>query len=117
MLDSMSRRLPCGQLPAVTPCPERDRILSCLRLSATLHAHQHLPKEPGATRFGRHPLSDLPRGIMSHVLGVPTLELGDPMSLVVLMKSDDPFRNSGFRFSLRVHLTSGDPAGDSECGG
>jgi hypothetical protein len=48
----------------------------------------------------RHPRATLPRRIVSHVLRVPTLEIGDPIAAIILMERNDlairPQRRRGF---------------------
>jgi hypothetical protein len=48
----------------------------------------------------RHPRAALPRRIMSHVLRVPALEIGDPSAAIILMERNDlairPHRRCGF---------------------
>jgi hypothetical protein len=51
----------------------------------------------GTAFGGRDPEPDLPGRIVSNVLGVPALELGDPMSFLVLMVTN----NRPLHFSAR----------------
>lgn len=48
--------------------------------------------EIAAARFRDHPWPDLPRRIVSDVLGVPAVEIGDPVILIVLMEANDSTR-------------------------
>jgi hypothetical protein len=70
----------------------RSRISSGLHPD-TLHASQSLADETRTSRFGRHPRPRLPRRIVPHVLRVAALELGNPMSFIILMEADDPSWN------------------------
>ena len=57
---------------------------------ATAAARQRLSHPPGAPFRRRHPLPHLPGRVVPHVLAVAALELGDPVSLLVLMEAGDP---------------------------
>ena len=52
-------------------------------------AVQRLAKPRAATLFREYPRAQLPWWIVPHVLVVATGELGDPMTVIVLMKTDD----------------------------
>lgn len=52
-------------------------------------AVQHLAKACATTLFSEYPWAQLPRRIVPDVLVVAARELGDPVPLVVLMKSRD----------------------------
>jgi len=58
-------------------------------IPCALNAQQLLPDKSPSTCLGHHPRPVLPRRIVAHVLGVPALEIGDPMLFFVLMESDD----------------------------
>jgi hypothetical protein len=47
--------------------------------------------------FGRNPGPALHGWVMPHVLGVTTLQIGDPMSFLVLMEANDPLRDAQVR--------------------
>ena len=54
-----------------------------------------------AAVFARDPLAALPRRIVPHVLRVPTLQAGDPVAAVILMKRDN-FARDRHHPSVRV---------------
>jgi hypothetical protein len=45
-----------------------------------------------ATLDANDPWTDLPRGIVAHVLRMPALQLGNPMTFLVLVEGHDPPR-------------------------
>jgi hypothetical protein len=56
---------------------------------AAFDALQHCPYESRPTFRARHPRPILPRRIVTHVLGVSTLEIRHPVAVIVEMKRDD----------------------------
>src|SRR5687767_12474006 len=61
-------------------------------LSSVCHAFdaaERLPEKPGASLRCRNPFPDLPWRVVTHVLAVTALELGDPVVFVVLVKAGD----------------------------
>jgi hypothetical protein len=58
-------------------------------LTPALHTHQLSADETLSSRFGDHPGPKLPRRIVTDVLSVTALELGDPVLFFVLMKTND----------------------------
>jgi hypothetical protein len=65
-----------------------------LPFSWTDDAHENRSEMFGATGLGDHPWPLLPRRIVTHVLRVATLQVGDPIADVVLVKPDDAAWNS-----------------------
>ena len=51
----------------------------------------------GATGLRDHPWPLLPRRIVTHVLRMAALQVGDPIADVVLMEPDDAARNGVWR--------------------
>ena len=49
----------------------------------------------GAPLFRLRPRPVLPRWIVTHMLTVPAFEFGDPLSILVLVETDDAARNRG----------------------
>jgi hypothetical protein len=45
-----------------------------------------------ATLDGNDPWTHLPRGIVTHVLRMPTLEVGNPVTFVILVETHYPSR-------------------------
>lgn len=62
-----------------------------------LNARQRLPDELLSARLSGDPRANLPWRIVSNVLSVATFEIGHPVVLIVLMKTD----NSAFHHDLR----------------
>jgi hypothetical protein len=60
-----------------------------LRVRLAPHAHQCLTYEALTSRFGDDPRSHLPRRIVPNVLAVAALEIGNPMLLFILVKTDN----------------------------
>ncbi len=71
------------------------------RLFRAIDAHQRLSGEALPAGVGRYPRAVLPGWIVSDVLIVPALQLRDPMSFLILMKSDNASRDSAL---LRLHV-------------
>ena len=59
-----------------------------------MHAVQHRAAHLVAAGFGDHPGPVLPRRIVENVLSVTTLEVGDPVPLLVGMESNDSAWNA-----------------------
>ena len=57
------------------------------RAKATFQARSEVL---GPARLRRHPRPYLPRRLVAHVLRMPTLEVGDPGAIGILMKSHNP---------------------------
>ena len=74
MVDNDSRSLAVGRIQA-------DAL-------EAPHTAQGGPNALGATLGGHDPGPDLPGGIVPDVLGVATLELRDPIALVVVTERD-----------------------------
>jgi hypothetical protein len=79
---------------------------------AAFDALQNCPYESRPTLPARHPRPILPRWIVTHVLGVSTLEIRHPVAVIVEMKPDDLSRARRPVGELRpqcqrvVHFTS-----------
>lgn len=56
----------------------------------TGNAFQPLTHHAGPAVLGHDPWTDLPGRFVAHVLGVAALEIGDPLTFAVLVKTDDP---------------------------
>ncbi len=71
----------------ITRLDSRIKIarITIVALSAIQQVSDHL----FATFIRRHPLAVHPGWIMTNMLMMPALQLGNPMVLVVLMKTDD----------------------------
>jgi len=54
------------------------------------NAFQPLTHHAGPAGLGHDPWTDLPRRLVAHVSGVAALEIGDPLTFDVLVKTDDP---------------------------
>jgi hypothetical protein len=78
------------------------RAISAVRVTA-LDAFQRFSQEARTSSFGHHPVSHLPGRIVTHVLGVAALEIGDPMTFVILMKADDLPGNRQPRTVIALH--------------
>jgi hypothetical protein len=69
----------------------RHRARTALNRSLlTGNAFQPLTHHAGPTVVGHDPWTDLPRRFVAHVLSVAALEIGDPLTFDVLVKTDDP---------------------------
>lgn len=54
------------------------------------HALQFDAQPAAATLFGSHPHAVDERRVVPHMLAVPTRQHSDPMTLAVLLETDDP---------------------------
>jgi hypothetical protein len=88
-------------------------VLQLVLLPDTIHAPQRVPDEACPARFRSNPRSRLPGRIVPHVLGVAALQVGDPMSFLVLMEADDLSRDR--RPWLCIGVQSALDAENSDC--
>jgi hypothetical protein len=100
------KRKPAGKMPAL--------LLSALR------AREFSADARRAPFRRRHPRTALPRRIVSHVLCVAALEIGNPIAAIVLMESDDfAIRsrrcNRFARRSVFTHFDAGFGSISSQC--
>jgi hypothetical protein len=62
------------------------------------------------TSLGQHPRPHLPRGRVSDVLRVPTLQFGDPLPLAILVEpNDSPIRNQSQPHSYQLEASRTSP--------
>ena len=61
----------------------------------TEDAVQRRPEKAFSSLRGDNPGAELPRGVVPHVLRVSALQVGDPVLLHVLMKTDDATVHDG----------------------
>lgn len=59
----------------------------------TLHATKRAADEARPAGFRCDPRPRLPRRLVPHMLRVTALEVGDPMTFIILMEPDDPSWN------------------------
>ncbi len=59
-------------------------------LAVTQAAFEHGSQMIGAPAWCHHPFPHLPGWVVSHVLGVATVELGHPVAYVIPVEARDP---------------------------
>jgi len=78
-------------------------------LHSTFRTAERLAEKSGATGVGCHPRPDLPRRIMPDVLGVPAFQVGHPVSVRILVESDDASGHGLTSTVIGSHDSSGFP--------
>src|SRR5689334_20737976 len=71
----------------------RDSLALAILVVRAVGTVQLRPEATGASLRCRHPWPTLPGWIVTDMLRVSALQIGDPVSLSVLVKADDPARN------------------------
>ena len=74
----------------VSPARLPERPVPSLLGRVTWRAIQRRPDVLPARLVGQHPCAVLPGRVVPDVLGVTALQLGDPVPLFILMKTNDP---------------------------